>query len=174
MARLTWQWQKGFICTRPAKLMLVQIYHWREQKRFVATNMFVATRHIFCQWKKCLFCCNKIMFVMTKLLLRQIFVATSILLSQQAYFCCDQNMLVATKLLSRQIFVTTNVTLSQQAYFSCDKHMFVMTKLLLRQKWYLWQLPPMIETVTGSVIHAHTKWVLLNTETKIFFDLKNI
>ena len=72
------------------------------------------------------------------------FVGTSILLSRQKdVFCRDKHvfvMFVGDKYLSRQTFC-------------CDKNMFVATKeifcrdkTLSRQKWYLWQLPPMIDS----------------------------
>ena len=81
------------------------------------------------------FCCEKNMFVVTK-----------------HVFCHDKNMFVATNicwtslLLSQQntSFVVTKACLLRQN-FCPDKHNFVMTKLLSRQKWYLWQLLPMIE-----------------------------
>ena len=65
-------------------------------------------------------------------------------------------MFVATKLLSWQILVATNIILSRQK-FCCDKHMLLMAKdvfchdkHVLQQKWYLWQLPPVI-AVTQSM-----------------------
>ena len=61
-------------------------------------------------------------------------------------FCRDRSMLVATNVLLRQThfdrdktFISKNIILSRQAYFGRDKR-----RVLLRQKWYLWQLPPMI------------------------------
>ena len=61
------------------------------------------------------------MLAMTKLLL------------QQNYVCCNKYLL----------WQTSNIILSRQK-FCCNKHISVKTKLLLQQKWYLWQLPPMI------------------------------
>ena len=57
------------------------------------------------------------------------------------YFCFNKTF-VATNIILSQRFVTTNTCLSQQ------NTSFVATKLckylLSWQKWYLWQLPPMI------------------------------
>ena len=74
-------------------------------------------------------CCDKIMFVATKLLLRQIFVATNIILSQQT-FHRNKLTFVATPNVCRDkhVFVGTNIILSQQAYFCRDKHVFCRDK----------------------------------------------
>ena len=67
-------------------------------------------------------------------------------------FCHDKHTFVATKDVfcrDKHVFVTTKVSLSWQNFCS-DKLLsqqntsYVMTKLLLWQKWYLWQLLPMI------------------------------
>ena len=103
------------------------------------------------------------MLVTTNMCLpQQIFVATNIISSQQTCLLswqkntCHVQTFVATKLcLSQQKFCCDKIFLSWQN-FCRDKHTFVMTKdmfccdvfiatkLLSRQKWYLWQLPPVI------------------------------
>ena len=78
-------------------------------------------------------CCDK-SFVLTSILLyalgkpQHVFVATNII------------FVTTNSIFWWQIFVMTNILLSQQ------KTCFVATKLLLWQKWYLWQLPPIIHT----------------------------
>ena len=72
----------------------------RQNTSFVATNIFIATKLL-----------SRQIFVATKLM----FVATSLLLSRQ------KHIFIATKLLSRQIFVAT-------------KLMFVATSLLLSRQ----------------------------------------
>ena len=116
---------------------------------FVVTNMYLCLswqNTSFVMTKVCLprqnVCHDKIMFVGTKVLLRQktcyVFVVTKISLSGQNYvvteicllqqkFCCDKHSFVMIKDM-----------------FCCDKHVFVETKLSWRRKWYLWQLLPMI------------------------------
>ena len=70
--------------------------------------------------RKDVFCCDKHMFIMTK-----------VSLSQQN-FCCDKIMFVATN-------IRCDKNMSWQACFCHNK-----TCVLSLQKWYLWQLPPMI------------------------------
>ena len=81
--------------------------HWQElpQVSFLSrqtrvsrvTTRLVATVVCFCR--------DKIMFVATKyfcrntILSRQMFVATNIILSRQAYFCRDKHVFVATKMI---------------------------------------------------------------------------
>ena len=108
----------------------------------------------FLAWIK--FCLNKRIFVVTKLLSWQIFVATNIILLWQNFchnkltfvatkhvFCHDKNVLVMTKKLWKKIvcsdkhnFTTTKVfcfderrVLSWQTHVSIDKHMFVLTNM---------------------------------------------
>ena len=96
------------------------------------------------------FCCDKS------------FVVTSLLLLWQTCFRCDENMLVTTKLLwwqtcvkvlSQQKYcVATDIIwswqktcfVSRQTCVCCDKWVYHDKTFLSRQKWYLWQLPPMI------------------------------
>ena len=120
---------------------------------FVATNMFVTTNMCLSQnlsWQK--------YFVTTKLLSRQIFVPTNIILLQQK-FCHSKHTFVAAKdvgCYNKHMFVVTKVCMSRQT--------FVMTKLCLswqifvttRQKWYLWQHPPMILLghLPGMTVHS--------------------
>ena len=104
--------------------------------------------------------CRDKIFLSRQNLSQQIFVVTNIILLWQT--CV--HMLVETKLLSWQTCVccdkscvATDIILSWQKFchskhnfvvtkdmFCCDKHMFVMTKDLSQQRWYLWQLPPVI------------------------------
>ena len=88
-----------------------------------ATNMSVATNMCLSR--------QNTSFVVTKV--RQYFWQTRVCcnksLAQQARFCSDK----------RRVFCS-------------DKHVFVATKLLLRQKWYLRQLPPMINNNHGDLI----------------------
>ena len=129
----------------------------RQNLSFVATKVWLSWQNI---------CCDKHIFVATKVLSWQIFVATNVILSWQK-FCCNKLTVVATNTcLSWQnmYFVAAEVCLSRQKFcydkhmflatnichhsksFTCDKtRVFVMTNTcLLRQKLYLWQLPPMI------------------------------
>ena len=81
-----------------------------------------------------------IIFVATKLCLsQQIFVATKVL-SRQKYVCRDKRF-VAPQVLSRQ------------AYFCHDKR-----RVLSRQKWYLWQLPPMIGSHPIVALRVAVYW----------------
>ena len=65
------------------------------------------------------------------------------------YFCGDKSFVTTTTCCRKyhfcrdKSFVTTN-TCCHKYHFCRDKHVFVATKLLSRQKWYLWQLPPVI------------------------------
>jgi len=117
-------------CQNKTHLMSRQKYACRNET-FVTTklcllqqNIFVMTKHIFCHDKimQVPFLCDKHAFVMTKVLL------------WQTWFCCDKFC------QDKHTFVTT------KDVFCHDKHMLVVTKLLSQQKWYLWQLQPMIET----------------------------
>ena len=84
-------------------------------------------KYHFCR-DKYLFCRGKRTFVATKHVFRRdksILVATNTCLQ----FCRGKHTYVATK-----------DVLSRQAYFCCYK-----TLVLSRQKWYLWQLPPIIQ-----------------------------
>ena len=156
-------------------------YYWRElpQVSFLLRQTCVChDRTIFCcdksmlaatklLTKLCLscqkFCSDKNMFVVSKVL------------SQQAYFCHNKRCvllrqkrcIVATKLsLSRQnfchdkiIFAVTNICPDKHTFvmandvFCHNKHMFVVAKLFSRQKWYLWQLPPMIAGAMWQSCH---------------------
>ena len=78
-------------------------YHWRE-----LPHVLFLLRQNFCK--------DKIMFVATNLMSRQIFVATNIILSRQAFFCPNKHVFVATK-----------------NFFCRDKSMLVATKPLSRQ-----------------------------------------
>ena len=95
-------------------------------------------------------------------------------LSRQKYACRNKTF-VATKLcLSRQnIFVATNIC--------CEKHVFVATNILLspqktclstntcflsRQKWYLWQLPPVIVDMCRVVLQRRA-WAEADGDGKV-------
>ena len=132
-----------------------------------------------------IFCRNKT-FVVTNICCdKHNFVAT-IFLTWQAFFChdkrrisCDKMMFVATNICCNKhvcccdkSFVTTSIFLSWQ------NKSFVLTKLLLQQKWYLWQLPPMIvymvrllghrlNVSTFSQCAAHQHHVISMTMTMI-------
>ena len=115
---------------------------------FVATK--VLSRQIFLWRKK--FCRDKHTFVAIKDVFCRddhVFVATEVclqwqLLSWQNCVCCDKH-----------VFVATNIILSWQAYFCRDKR-----RVLSQQKWYLWQLPPMIEHQGQSPPWQGTRGVL--------------
>ena len=81
------------------------------------------------------FCHNKHVFVMTK-----------------HVFCHDKSMLVVPKIIccDKHNFVATSIFLLWQK--TCP--VFVATKLLSRQKWYLWQLPPVIALVPHDCTSA--------------------
>ena len=172
-----------------------RVYLHSPCKTDAGSNISLAGAKTFCRDKHV--CCNKTHLLSWKNMLvllqqnyvchdktlQEIFVATSIRLSQQAYFscdkhvfvttklvfCCDKNMLVATKLLSRHIFVTTNIILSQ-AYFSCDKHVchvktFVTTKMIL-------VVAHASERNSYWKCHHHTKMGLTKHGDQDVFDLK--
>ena len=94
------------------------------------------------------FCCDEIMFVVTKLLMQQIFVLTNMCLSRQAYFCCDKGCVFLRQTrVCHKCSVTTKIHLSQQNLchnkhtfvvtkdaFFCDKRVFV-TNVLSQQKY---------------------------------------
>ena len=83
-----------------------------------------------------------------------IFVVTKALSWQN--FCCDKLTFAATN----TCLLWQNTRLLSWQKYAChdrtvrDKHMFVMTKVLWQQKWYLWQLLPMIEHRLLSTILA--------------------
>ena len=82
-------------------------------------------------------CRDKYIFVATnRILLRQF---KTRLLSRQKYACRDKYLSLQRFCRGKHTFVATKDVLC------CDKRVFVATKMCLsRQKWYLWQLPPMI------------------------------
>ena len=89
---------------------------------FVATNMFVMTKRVFCH--------DKSMLVSTKCL------------SWQTQVCCDRYLL-----LSRQKYVCHNKSfVVASILFSQQKKCFIATK------WYLWQLPPMIQDSHATLV----------------------
>ena len=128
-------------------------------------------------------------FVQTEPLSRQIFITTNIILSRQTRVCRDNFFFnfVATELCKYHFcrhkgFVATNILLSLQKFCLdthtfCrdkrrvfrDKHMFVATNTCLsRQKWYLWQLPPMIlySTLAQTVAYRRLPTISIKTTTK--------
>ena len=76
------------------------------------------------------------------------------------HFCCDERF-VATNTrcpLCKIMFVTTKDMFCRDTQvFVVTKHVFVATKRLLRQKFYLWQLPPVI-CVSVSVAGSSLFW----------------
>ena len=113
---------------------------------FVATNI-CHDKHNFVATK---FCCDKLTFVMTHVCCNK-----THLLSWQKYACCDIK-------ISFFVFLVTKV-LSQQAYFCLDKG-----RVLLRQKWYLWQLPPVLYTLISILMTA------LNSYSKHLYCCKTL
>ena len=115
-----------------------KIYHWHKLPQY----HFCCNKHVLVMTNICydrsfvmtnIFCCNKHNFVMTKVW------------SWQAYFYLDKrHVLTKEKFCCDKYFVTIDIILSQQR-FCCSKHTFVSTKVLLQQKWYLWQLLPMLK-----------------------------
>ena len=107
-------------------------------------QMFVTTHLILLRQK---FCCNKHTFVTTNSCLswqNMAFVMTKVCLSQQN-ICCDKIVWhdkrfgATTIFCDDKSFVTTSILLLRQ------KTCFVMANTCLSwQKWYLWQLLPMI------------------------------
>ena len=130
-----------------------------------ATNIFLATKVLsccnkhncvatkFCHKHTLLVCCNKTgvccdkRFVSTSILLswqKMCFVTTNMCMSQQKYACHDKTFFM-TKLCRDNFFATK--LLSWQAYFCHDKRCVLLRQThvcLSWQKWYLWQLTPMI------------------------------
>ena len=116
-------------------------YHWRElpqvsfchDKSFVVTNTCCHDKHVFVAIKY--ICRSKIIlarrnfFLWENILLWQNYVCCNKYLSWQKYVCHNKHTFVVTKDM-----------------FCCNKHVChdCLTKLLLQQKWYLWQLLPMI------------------------------
>ena len=115
-------WGGGGECKGPQEGLLniiggsCQKYHFCRDKGFVVTNTCLS-------WQK----------YATKLLSWQnIFVVTSILLSQQNLFCHNKSMLVMTIF----VVVATNICRDKfccTKHVCCNKHNFVATKVLLRQ-----------------------------------------
>ena len=96
-------------------LLSRQKYACRDERMLVETYIFVATNRI---------------------LLRK---GKTRLLSRQKYACRDKYLSLQRFCRGKHTFVATKDVLC------CDKRVFVATKMCLsRQKWYLWQLPPMI------------------------------
>ena len=95
-------------------------------------------------------------------------------------FCHDKRCLSRQNVLSWQIFVATNMfvttkavlchtkrcVLSWQTSICCDKRVFVTTNLLSQQKWYLWQLPTMIYSLSGKNIQPQ---LLTNVKQMVNF-----
>ena len=101
----------------------------------VKGSVFKAWRWSECRFASLVGAAVSIIFVATKVLLRQTCVCRNKihLLSQQKYACCVEHIFVMTKLLSWQIFVATNIIVSRRK-FCCDKLTLVVTNRCL-----LWQ-----------------------------------
>ena len=87
-------------------------------------------------------CCDKCVFFNTKYVFccdKNVFVATNIILLQQK-FCRDKHIFCRDK---RHVLLW-------QTLVCRDKLVFVATKHLSRQKWYLYQLPPIIIQQTSG------------------------
>ena len=85
------------------------------------------------------------MFVATKRLPRQLFVATNILLSRQAYFCRDR-----TRLLSRQKYACHDETKSacrNETKYACRAETFVAINTSI--------IPPTIIIIIMDISMAH-------------------
>ena len=118
------------------------LYYWRElpQVLFLSRQKFCRYKHVFVETKH-VFCRDKSMLAVTKLLSRQNHVCRDkICLSRQAYCFI---MFHFTRVLSQQTrvcrdrskLVATKICLSRQTYFFfTTKDVFVATKLLSRQK----------------------------------------
>ena len=149
---------------------------------FVATNIFVVTNTCLClsQHKtrlllRQMYACHDKSFVTTNIFLswqnlycdKHMLLATSLFLSRQTRVCGDKTVVATNMCLSGQIFVATKLV-SQQKYFvvtnvtasillSQQKMCFVVTNMCLSwQKWYLWQLLPILSTpnqVPSSLSH---------------------
>ena len=115
------------------RLVLLK-YHWRELPQVLfllqQTSVCRDKRRVL-SWQK--YACRDKTFPVKIRVCRD----KTRLLSGQKYACRDKTFFAANTCLSRQIFVATKV-FSRQKYF-------VATNIILsRQKWYLWQLQPMI------------------------------
>ena len=165
----------------------------RDKINVCCDKTFVTQAYFYCDKcgyaKICLswqnFCHNKI--IVSILLRQKYFVVTNIILLQQK-FCHNKCFVAARILLSRQkrSFVMTKVCLLQQN-FCHDKHVFVRTKCLLQQKWYLWQLSPMIwgcqglkcpvcmalRRLTHSPVDLYNPLLLLESQVNIFHSRRN-
>ena len=112
-----------------------------QDKSFVMTNLILS-------WQT--FCCDKLTFVKTNSCLSRqntSFVVTKVCLARQN-ICHDKHVFVIC-------FVALSILLSRQKMcFVTTKDVFCHDKQLLSwQTWYMWQLPPMIQTwsfITGS------------------------
>ena len=132
----------SFVMGKNAGLLLCRISV--SLARAATSIMFVVTKHGFCHDKSMLVMTNDKHVVMTSLfLLQQTHVCgdDTHLLSQQKYACHDKT------------FVATNTCLSHQK-FCRGKHTFENT-CLSQQKWYLWQVPPMIRWFMIAVWWSH-------------------
>ena len=114
-------------------------------KTFVATNIILSRQNF-----------TRVTTKQDTCLSHKTFVATKDVLS----VCRDKRKCLSrqtTKLcLSRQIFVVflaTKMIVVTALASDSNKHMFVATKTCLsQQKWYLWQLPPIIK---GTCTRGH-------------------
>ena len=77
------------------------------------------------------------------------FVATKICLSREN-ICRDKHVLLRQIFVATNIILSRQTRLSSQKKYACCDKTFVATKLCLSwQKWYLWQLPPMTGKMQG-------------------------
>ena len=120
------------------------------------------------------FCHNKHVLVMTKHIVscdKSMLVATQHLLQKTNI---DKHNFTVTKVLSRQAYFCHNKrrVLLWQTCVCRDKQEFVLTKLLSRQKWYLWQLPPMILIAQGALQCKHQQHTLTHVQTNLQTQLR--
>ena len=142
-------------------------YHWQElpQVSFLSRQKFCCDKS-FVTTKICLpqqnFCPDKIMFCHDKIFLswqtqklchdKHTFVVTKDEFCHDKHVYCYKRISVVTKFRLRQNYVCRDKTFVTTKYVFChDKHMFVTIKLLLQQKWYLWQLLPMIHLFINKI-----------------------
>ena len=120
-------------CTLEQQLYVLQLrrkrpavsYHWLPQVSFSSRQKFCRDKHVFVTTKH-IFCRDKSMLVATKLLSRQIYVTTNIILSRER-FCLEK----------RTFFATKDVFCRDRTCVCRDKSMLAATKLLSRPKHFL-------------------------------------
>ena len=150
----TWWVPQGYSCTQSQRALMQ--YHWRElpQVSFLLQQKFCRDELVFVATNTCLSQQNT-SFVVSKVCLpwQNCVCHDKVFLSRQTRVCRYKHAFVTTKDMfccdthvchDKSRLVTTKLCLLWQK-FCCNKNMFVATNTYLSgQKWYLWQLPPMI------------------------------